>query len=108
MTEAVSCCSSLFAQRRLRTSLCSNSKLRHSLPKHSGWREMERLLSVEKCVNLASTVKLREIRGPGCQERSGARFQFHLIWTTSGLEPASIRLRTGDLQHSGALNGAAL
>jgi len=39
---------------------------------------MERLLSVEKGVNLASTVKLREIRGPGRQERSGARFQFHL------------------------------
>ena len=93
------------AETIARTPLCSNPKLRHSLPKHSGWREMERLLSVEKGVNLTSTVTVKDQR-TWLSGKKWSQTPVPFDLDDSGLEPASMRLRTGDLQNGGAFDGA--
>ena len=69
---------------------------------------MERLLSVEKGVNLTSTVTVKDQRTwLSGKKWSQTPVPFDLD-EESGLEPTSLRLGTGDLQHGGALNSTGL
>src|SRR5207244_1576959 len=108
MTRTVSCCSSC-----LRRDDCAHLFVfepeAETLHAKAFWlaRNGEVTQRREGCQpgKHCQTVKDQRTWPPG---KKWSQTQFHLIWTTSALEPTFLRLRTGDLQDGGALNSAAL